>query len=144
MVRWVALVLVLLVGCSDLREFRGDWAGPRVGDAEALKLHVGDVTARLTIDAISEHSLEGRLEIPMLLPATQITSLAGAEADVLADLSFTGGPVRVYLAFAPVPDGLGDALVMIALYDDRRIEVRLMRGGAMPLYGIFALSESRT
>jgi hypothetical protein len=135
-------VLLTLVGCSDLREFRGEWAGPRVGDADELKLHVGDTTAHLTIDAISERRLEGRLEIPMLLPATQITSLPGAAADALADLSFTGGPLRVYLAFAPIADGNGDALVVIALYDDRRVEVRVMRGGTLPLYGIFALSES--
>jgi hypothetical protein len=28
---------------------------------------------------------------------------------------------------------------MVALYDDERLEVRLLRGGTRPLYGIFAL-----
>ena len=36
-------------------------------------------------------------------------------------------------------DGSGDALAMIALYDDQRIEVRLIRGGAQPVYAIFDL-----
>jgi hypothetical protein len=41
----------------------------------------------------------------------------------------------------PVPDGGGDALALIALYDDRRVEVRVLRGGTTPLYAIFALSS---
>jgi hypothetical protein len=75
------------------------------------------------------------------LPETPITSLAGAEADVLAGITFSGAPLRVYLAFAPVPDDAGEALVVVALYDDRRVDVRLLRGGTVPLYGIFAMTE---
>ena len=40
-----------------------------------------------------------------------------------------------------MPDPGGEAFVLIALYDDRRIEVRILRGGTLPLYGIFALTE---
>jgi hypothetical protein len=32
--------------------------------------------------------------------------------------------------------------VIVALYDDRRVEVRILRGGSAPLYGIFALTET--
>ena len=61
---------------------------------------------------------------------------------MLAGVTFSGGPLRVYLAFAPVADAAGEALVVVALYDDHRVEVRVLRGGAAPLYGIFALKES--
>lgn len=138
------LVLVTLLGCNDLREFRGDWRGPRVGDAPALRVGVGEGVASLTIDGIDGHGLAARLAIEGLLPETPITSLAGAEADALAGITFGGAPLRVYLAFVAMPDAGGEALVVVALYDDRRIEVRLLRGGTAPLYGIFALTEPAT
>ena len=138
--RLATLVLVVLAACTDLREFRGSWSGPRVGDAAELKVGVSDATAVLDIDQIDSHGLVGRLSVSGLLPATPITSLAGAEADELAGMTFTGGPLRVYLAFVPVPDGGGEALAVVALYEDRRISVRLLRGGTAPLYGIFALT----
>ena len=49
--------------------------------------------------------------------------------------------LRVYLAFVTIPDGGGDAFAVIALYDDRRIEVRILRSGTIPLYGIYVLSD---
>ena len=50
-------------------------------------------------------------------------------------------PLRVYLAFVPMTDGLGDALVVIGLYDNHRVDLRVMRQGTSPLYVIFALAE---
>jgi hypothetical protein len=152
-VRWATLVLFtvstlsslsMLGACNDLREFRGDWRGPRVGDAPALHVGIGDGAAALAIDRIDGHGLAARLAIDGLLPEAPLTSLPGAEADALAGITFGGSPLRVYLAFVAMPDAGGEALVVVALYDDRRIEVRLLRGGAQPLYGIFALTESAT
>jgi hypothetical protein len=54
-------------------------------------------------------------------------------------MSFAGAPMRVYLAF--VPATAGDILAIVALFDSRRIELRLIRGGGAPVYAIFALSE---
>lgn len=141
--RWATLVLLTLLGCNDLREFRGDWRGRQVGDAPALHENVASGTAaQLSIDAINAHGLDARLTIDGLLPETQILSLPGAEADVLAGLTFGGAPLRVYLAFVAMPDAGGDAFVVTALYDDRRVEVRVLRGGTRKLYGIFALTEA--
>lgn len=145
--RWATLVLLTiltLAACNDLREFRGDWRGPRVGDAAALHVGVGDGSATLSIDRIDGHGLLARLAVEGLLPETPITSLPGAEADALAGITFGGAPLRVYLAFVAMADAGGEALVVVALYDDRRIEVRLLRGGTKPLYGIFALTEPAT
>src|SRR4051812_35314686 len=111
MVRWAALVLVSLLGtlpgCSDLRDFRGTWRGSRVGEADVLKVGIvpGAVTGALVIDRIDGHGLTARLAIDGFLPETVIKSLPGAEADVLAGVTFAGAPLRVYLAFAAMPDG---------------------------------------
>jgi hypothetical protein len=140
MVRWASLVLLLLLGCTDLREFRGAWAGHRVGTAVALHTGITGTTAALSIDRIDGHSFAARIQVEGVLDApTPISSIPGVEADVLSDLTFTGDPLKVYLSFVPIPDGRGDALLVIALFDDRRIEVRMIRGGTDPLYGIWTL-----
>lgn len=139
--RWATLVFALLLAaCNDLRDFRGEWEGERVGDAPVLRVGAG-ARARLTIDRIDAHGLAGRLAIDELLPEQALVSLPGAEADAVANMTFAGAPLRVFLAFVPLPDGGGDALALIALYDDHRIEVRVLRGGALPLYAIFALTS---
>ena len=141
--RWATLVLLTLLGCNDLREFRGDWHGQQVGDAPQLHLNVAPKTAaQLSIDTIDARGLGARLTLEGLLPETPLVSLPGAEADALAGITFGGAPLRVYLAFAAMPDDGGDAFVVIALYDDRRVEVRVLRGGTRKLYGIFALTEA--
>jgi len=144
-VRWatLAVTIVALGACNDLRDFRGTWKGPRVGDAAEVKVGVGaSAVATLTIDTLDTHGLHGELSIPGVLASAPVDSLPGAEADALAGMSFTGSPLRVYLAFVPVTDGGGEALVLVALFDDHRIEARILRGGTVPLYAIFALSET--
>jgi hypothetical protein len=140
-VRCATLVLVtLLAGCNDLRDFRGTWEGARVGEAPVLRVGAGD-RASLSIDDLDAHGLAGRLAIDGLLPEQTLESVPGAEADAVASMTFAGRPLRVYLAFVPIPDGGGEALALIALYDDHRIEVRVLRGGSRPLYAIFALTS---
>ena len=144
-VRWATLVSLMLVACSDLREFHGAWSGRQVGESSEVRVGVAaDGGAILAIDEVDERHLAARLTIAGLLLETPIASIRGAEADVLAGITFSGAPLRVFLAFAPVADGRGDALVIVALYDDHRVEVRLLRGGteATQLYAIFALREA--
>lgn len=143
--RWttVAVLAVVAAACSDLREFRGEWTGPRVGEAPIVKVGVRDgAFAQLTIEDIDAHGLRARLSIDGVVEGGLVESLPGAEADALADMTFAGSPLRVYLAFVAIPDGGGEALALIALYDDHRIEARVLRGGSSPLYAIFALTET--
>ena len=129
-------------GCNDLRDFRGAWTGPRVGDAAPLRVGVGDTaTATLDIAAVDLHGLAGTLSVDGLVTAATFEPVAGAEADVLAGLTYDGGPLRVYLGFVPVDDGVGTATAVVSLYDDDRVEVRLLRGGTAKIYAIFALQR---
>jgi hypothetical protein len=140
-VRWATLALFALVACNDVRAFEGRWQGKRVGDAAALRVGPGDA-ATLEIDGIDTHGIRARIIVDGLVEETRITSLPGAEADALANMTFAGSPLRVFLSFASVRDGNGDAFVMIALYDDERVEVRVLRGGPSPVYAIFGLERS--
>lgn len=136
----LALVALALAACNDLRDFRGDWTGARVGDNPALRVGVeGNATAHLVLDRVDRHGLAGTLDVDGVVAGSPLASLPGAEADALAGLSFDGAPLRVYLGFVATTDGGGDALAMVAVYDDDRVEVRVLRGGARPIYGIFAL-----
>jgi hypothetical protein len=137
--RWV-LVLLALAACNDLHAFEGTWHGARVGDAPVLHTGLRDTTyCDLEIDGIDAHGMRGLLTIDGLVAAVPIVSAEGAEADALASMTFAGSPLRVYIAFADAPDGA--LTVFVALYDSRRVEVRVMRGGPSPVYGIFALAE---
>lgn len=138
----ISIALAALAACNDLRDFRGAWSGRRVGDNPALRVGVSDeATATLTLDRVDRHGLAGTLAVTGVADAAALVSVPGAEADALSGLTFDGSPLRVYLAFVAASDGGGDVLTMVALYDDDRIEVRLLRGGARPIYGIFALNR---
>jgi hypothetical protein len=135
----LALAAAALGGCSDLRDFRGAWAGARVGEAAPLRVGPGE-RAVLAIEAIDARGISGSLAVDDRAPPLALASLAGAEADALAGLSLAGDPLRVFLAFAPLTDGGGDAVAVIALFDGRRVELRLLRGGSAPLYAIYPLT----
>ncbi len=138
----VAVLGLALAACNDLRDFRGDWAGARVGDNPALRVGVeGGATAHLVLTRVDRHGLAGTLDVDGVVAGAALASLPGAEADALAGLSFDGAPLRVYLGFVATTDGGGDALAMVALYDADRVEVRVLRGGARPIYGIFGLAR---
>lgn len=100
-----------------------------------------NATASLVVDSIDTHAFRGHLAITNLIDA-DLQSIAGAEADVLSGLTFSGSPQRVYLSFVATTDGGGEAMAVIALYDENRIEIRVLRGGSQPLYGIFTLAQA--
>jgi hypothetical protein len=139
----VVMIGLALAACSDLRDYRGTWAGPRVGTNPVLQVGaLGGANATLEITALDKAGLQGTIEVETLVDNAAFTSIAGAEADVLGTMTFTGSPLRVYLAFVAIPDNAGDALAVIALYEEHRVELRLLRGGTSPLYAIYSLAEA--
>jgi hypothetical protein len=137
------LVLFAVVACNDVRDFRGGWAGARIGSAAELRVGVAvDARARLAIDSVDTRGLSGRLDVDGLVAGASFASLPGAEADALATITFATSPARVYLAFVDASDGGGPLLAVVALFDQKRVELRLLRGGTSPVYAIFALSTS--
>lgn len=143
MSRATLAIVLALVACNDLRSFAGFWGGPRVGDSQAVRVGITN-DARATLDVLraDRDGLQATLSIDGLTLDTPIASIPGAEADVLSNVSFAGSPLRVYFVFVPTTDGKGDAIGLVALYEDRRIEIRVMRGGTAPIYAIFSLDES--
>src|SRR5436853_7568403 len=99
----VAAWLVAGAGCNDLRDFRGDWQGPRVGDAAPLRVGVAaTATATLDIATIDLAGLTGTLSVDGLVTAQPVEPVPGPEADVLAGITYARGPLPVYLCFVPV------------------------------------------
>jgi hypothetical protein len=142
-VRYAVPVCLALLGCNDLRDYQGDWQGHRVGDAPVLRVGVAaTANATLTVEDVDSHGLRALLAIDNVLPPTELTSLPGAEADALADLTFSGSPLKVYLAFVPMADGAGDAMLVVSLVDNHRIDLRIMRQGTSPIYAIFAFAAA--
>jgi len=141
----VALLGVLtgMLGCEDLRNFHGTWAGDRVGDDAVRQGFDTAVSATLEIDDVDLQTLAGRLSTnDDRFARAVITPVRGVEADVLSTMTFDGAPARVFVSFADSTDGGGSALVIISLYSDDRIELRVLRGGPAPLYGIFSLRHT--
>ena len=140
-----ALVLLsAVIGCTDIRDFEGSWSGPRVGDAPVLRTGFAESTsATLVIDEVDLNRLRGTLTTSGdEIAAAPIQELPSAEADALADLTYESGqPARIYVTLVSASDGGGDATAFISLHREDRVELRLLRGGQQPLYGVFFLER---
>lgn len=112
---------------------------------ETAELRVGFTAgsrAQLQLDGVELDSIRGRLSIPGVIDDAQFAPIPGGQADVLTSLDHRGSPTQVHLAFVETMDGGGVATVLLSLYDAARIEVRVLRGGAQPLYGVFRMSPA--
>jgi hypothetical protein len=143
----VLLALCGLASCNDLRDFRGTWQGGLTSAEPILRDGVtAGAIATLEIVALDRHGLRGNLSIPGVTLG-EIVSVPGAEADALATMTFDNAPLRVYLCFAQMAAG-EPALVLISLFDDRHIDLRIIRGGSpggsmYALFGLRALTTDR-
>jgi len=145
LVTWLAIWLAIAAGgCDDVRHYAGTWEGPRIGDHPALQVGFPPSTgASLVIEHVDLRSLSARLSTgDGRFVAAPVAPIAGAEADVLAGMSFDGAPLRVFMAFVEAADGGGPALAVVALMPENRVEIRILRGGDVPLYGIFELVQA--
>lgn len=145
----IALVVLFallgaVIGCTDIRDFEGRWSGPRVGDAPVLRVGFAETaSATLVIDEVDLNRLRGSLTTSGDEFATSvIQELPSAEADSLSELTYESGqPARIYVTLVAATDGGGDATAFVSLHREDRVELRLVRGGSSPLYGVFFLER---
>lgn len=128
--------------CVDAADFAGEWTGEAVGEGVTAEGIATGERAVLIVEEADLATLRGRLTTADgLFEDAAIAPLEGAEADILAETTFPDAPLRVFLSFAEPTDGAGEALVVVALYARPRVEVRILRGGETPLYGVFELER---
>lgn len=140
---FVLCATLAVAGCTDVRDFEGSWSGERVGEAAEIRVgFAASTSATLEIERADLSSLLAHFTTgDDVFQSALIQPIPGSEADVLGSMTFDGAPVRVYTAFATTSDNGGDALVMVSLHPGERVELRVLRGGSTPLYGIFALER---
>lgn len=144
----MALIAALSVGvtaCTDVRDFDGAWSGSRVGDDDVLRVgFAASASATLVVDSVDLGSIRGTLTTSGdEFAGASIQELPSAEADILSELTFASGqPARVFVTLVGANDGGGAATAFISLHREDRIELRLIRGGPSPLYGIFFLDRA--
>jgi hypothetical protein len=143
-------------GCVDLASFAGSWQGSVAADSGGgllVGLEPG-TSAELEISAVDRQTLaallttsDGRFLAARLQPVVR------AQADVLSEMTFSGAPLRSYLAFvdptsepAVGPEEQPGScteprpmLAVVSLYGDR-VELRLIRG-ADEVYALFSMAR---
>ncbi len=113
-----------LVACADVRDYRGTWTSS---------------DATLQIDQLDLHGIAGSLSIPaQRTVAAELRASTMLQGDALATMTFAGSPLHVYLAYFDVQDGCSEALAVISLYENRRIELRVLRGASASCSELFA------
>jgi len=95
MVRWATLVLLSLVACSDLREFRGTWSGKLNDNAPVvagIPATDASMLARLTIAEATNHDRPARSVFDYAQVATMRRAAAmGVSANRITLLRDTDG-----------------------------------------------------
>ena len=139
----LALSMLVASACLDVREFQGSWSGSIIAE-EALRQGFAD-TVKVDPLVLSNVDL---LKLSATLTTsdgkfkeTTLTRVTRFTADTLASMSFDTSPVRSYLHYAPLASEKqgGDAMVLISLFGDEHVEVRIIRGN--DLFGVFSLTQ---
>lgn len=136
-------VCVAASGCTDLRSFAGTWSGS-ILEEEAIRqgFTLQTTVEALTLSNVDVHGMKAQLTTSDgLFEDTPLKLIRKVSGDALSSLSFDGHPLRSYFFFAgPVEDvSAGDAIIIISLFGDDHIELRIMRGN--DLFGVFLLNR---
>jgi hypothetical protein len=126
---------VVAGGCSDLSSYQGAWSGSPVDDPQLLVGLAASTRATLALDLVDQVTVSGTLTLDR--QAVTLRPLARAANDTLGGMSLPDGALRSYFAAAPL-DG-GDALAVLSLYSEPRVDLRLMRSDS--LYAVFHLQR---
>jgi hypothetical protein len=140
----VMLGLPLLVGCTDLRDFNGDWSGPIIAEPAVRQgFSANAEVTKLTLSNIALSTAEGLLSTSDdKFKDARLSLVARSVSDELASMSFENDPLRSYLMFGKLtsdPRG-APAVMIVSLFGNDEVQLRIFRGN--DLYGVFYLRRS--
>lgn len=130
-----------VAGCTDVRNFAGTWSGQILADSQIREGFASEATIDpLFLSQVDLQGIEANLTTnDGQFQNTQLTSVHKFAYDSMASLTFDRAPLRSYLLFAPLtsqPNGW-PASVLVSLFGDDHIEVRIFRGN--DIFGVFNL-----
>jgi hypothetical protein len=131
----VLVSLLALAGCTDLSSFTGAWHGRPLASPSVLVGLPATTQIDLELTHVDRAQLAGSLAVGG--PRSPLRPLPQAQADSLAELSLPDSPLRTFLEAAALTDG--DALVLVSLYGEDRVDLRLIR--ADTLYAVARLAR---
>lgn len=120
----VFAAVMLLAACQDLHEYQGAWHGTVSGDPQLAVS--APPTMMLTINSVDHTQISGTVD------GIDFASLRHVSADAMAEVRVGRDALRTYFAFLPT-----GPLVVISLFPDQRVEVRLILGDTM--FGLYEL-----
>lgn len=137
--------LLILAGCTDIRDYEGTWTGSIVTNPHQRKGFEAHTVITLEVDKIDRSRLVGRLTVAPSQSATEgftaapLVVVDRADNDALGDMSFDGDPLATYLFWLTPDDPLEEhALAIVSVHPKRHIQVRILRHD---LYGVFRLER---
>jgi hypothetical protein len=127
--------------CVDVRGFAGRWEGPASSEKALLQGFGPGVTVKpLEVEDITLTEVQavfttddGTFSNTRLEPIDRLTG------DALSSITFDGAPLRTYMLFADLAaePSADAAWVVLSLFGDNRIELRVMRRN--DLFAVFQL-----
>jgi hypothetical protein len=120
----VFAAVLLLSACQDLHEYQGAWHGTVSGDPQLAVS--APPTMSLIITSVDHTQIAGNVD------GIDFTSLRHAAADAMAEARVGPDALRTYFAFLST-----GPLVVISLFPDQRVEVRLIQGDTV--FGLYEL-----
>ena len=146
----IVFCVVALLGCDNLSDYSTKNGSCYMGDiidADFLRAGTFEAGVRLTmsldVDALSAGGDEGAVLTTSdgLFQNSSARQMPEVTRDSLSQLSFPGGRVRNYLAYATDANGI-PTNVVISLMENGDVEVRIFRPGVtaeQSLFGVFRL-----
>jgi hypothetical protein len=144
----VALLVLSVAGCEDIRRFEGVWVGPVSADPAHRQGFPSGSFLRATVGSVSRTQLQLTVDVPQQPAPLIFEPIRHAADDVLGELRLEGEPLRTFLGFLRPADGI-PYLTVVSFFAEDRIDVRIIRGdlhvvgGTDDTYGVFSLRRSK-
>lgn len=131
-------------GCVDVRDFAGRWTGGVVAEPEVRQGFTEETRVDpLELDNVDLQGITATLTTSDgKFASTPLSEVRKFSSDALASMTFDGNPLRSFLLFGALEqeDPGCSALVVVSLFGDDHVELRVLRGN--DLFGVFRLERS--